>query len=63
MVFKIKTNKVKKEHYLIRQDNTIYKFPIKKNLFKYRTRQIKTTKIRKLLILIESNSSLKIKKM
>ena len=26
---KIETNKVKKEHYLVRQDNTIHKFSIK----------------------------------
>ena len=39
----IKTNKVKKEHYLIRQDNTRYKISIKLPFFKFRTRQIKSS--------------------
>ena len=39
----IETNKVEKEHYLIRQNNTIYQFVDKIVFFKYRTRQIKAT--------------------
>ena len=39
----VETSKVKKERYLIRQDNTIYQCSIKKKKIKYRTRQIKAT--------------------
>ena len=45
---KIKTKKVKKELYLIRQDNTKHKINF---FFKYRTREIKATETNKLLIL------------
>ena len=41
-VFLVETNKVKKERYLMRQDNTVYNVSIKL-FFKYRTRQIETT--------------------
>ena len=50
----IETNKVIKECYLIKQDNTINKFSIKLSFFKYKTREIKATETKKLLILIET---------
>ena len=44
----IKKN-IKKECYLIREDNTICKFSVFKIFFKYRTRRIKATKTNKLV--------------
>ena len=41
----IETNKVKKEHFYIKQYNTIYKTISNIIFFEYRTRQIKTTEI------------------
>ena len=41
-LYMIETTRLKKEHYLMRQDNKIYTFFIKLFL-KYRTRQIKAT--------------------
>ena len=55
---KIKTNMVKKECYLIRQDNTIYKLSIYIYIFKYRTRQIKARETNTLITSFNCNSSL-----
>ena len=41
----LKTNKIKKEHYLIRQDNIIYNLFYKIIFFKYRTRNIEACPI------------------
>ena len=43
----IKRNKIKKQCYVIRQENIVYTFFYKIIFFKYKTRQIKTTEIRK----------------
>ena len=54
----IETNNVKKECYLIREDNTICTFSVFKICFKYRTRQIKATETNKLVTYRNSNGSL-----
>ena len=52
-------NKVKKERYLMRQDNTIYNFLIKKTISSIGQDNSKLQKqINKLLILIETAASL-----
>ena len=40
-------DKVKKERYFIKQDNTVYTFSIKVKNFKYRSRKIKITETNK----------------